>query len=147
MTELQRKVARSGAWLFFAAMLTGGVAAFALSGKLPVSEPSKLLGAHLTGLFGGLWCFALSWTLPSLSLSDRKRRAVAMLTILAAWSNWLLGIAKSLAGVSGLDFAASTGDAVMSGLLNVFVVAPTLVATALWAWGLRGRLPFRAEHT
>ena len=131
-------MAKWGAILLVASMAVGGLAAGGMSGQIPI-DGKMLLAAHVTGIMGTFFILAVAWTLPHLRYSDAARARIAWLVIGANFANVIIGVGKAPFGVHGVGYTDSGANNVVFILLNVFVVVPTLVASAAWAWGLRGR--------
>src|SRR5215510_2813273 len=136
--SLQHRVAQAGAWLVAAGLLTGFWAAVVLTEKIVVPIPRLALGAHLNGLLGGLWLIAVALTLDRMRYGLRGRRRLATLVVLAAWANWLITLAASGLGVRGLEYTGSVRNDAIAGLLQLFVVVPSLAGALVWAWGFGG---------
>jgi hydroxylaminobenzene mutase len=139
--SLARRLARSGAWLFFIGMLTGLWSAAVLTGKVAVDKPRLALAAHLNGILGGLWLFAVAWSLQFLFYDERGKARLATLVQIPAWSNWLITLVASFLGKSGLEYTQDPQNNVIAALLQILVVVPTLIGAGLWAWGFRARRP------
>ena len=142
--RLQHRVAQLGAWLFAVGLLTGLWAAVVLTGKIVVPIPRLALAAHLNGLLGGLWLIAVAATLERMRYGLTGRRRVAALTALAAWANWLVTLIASGLGVRGLAYTGDARNDVIAVLLQLFVVAPSLLAACAWAYGFGGSA--RRDH-
>jgi hypothetical protein len=136
--HLQHRVMRAGAWLFAIGLATGLWAAVVLTGKVVVAFPRLALAAHLNGILGGLWLVAVAVTLDRQRYGLTGRSRVALLVVLATWSNWLLTLIASALGVRGLEYTADARNNAIAGLLDFFVVLPALVAAFAWAWGFGG---------
>src|ERR1700682_1868907 len=102
--SVQRRLAMAGALLFFIGMLTGLWSAAALTGLVKLGIPHLALAAHLNGILGGLWLIAGAWTLEFLRYGLKGQRRLAFGVGLAAWSNWLITLAASFLGVTGLVY-------------------------------------------
>jgi hydroxylaminobenzene mutase len=136
---LRRRLAQAGAWLFLVGLVTGLWAAAVLTGKVAVSIPRLALAAHLNGILGGLWLIAVAWTLDFLHYGERGRRRLAILVLTATWANWLITSIASVLGVRGLEYTGVLANDVVAALLQLFVVLPSLVGAAAWAWGFGAR--------
>ena len=136
-SPIRKRLAFSGALLFFVGMLTGLWSAAALSGAVVVPLPRVALIAHLNALLGGLWLLAVAWSFEFLQYSDRGLRRLAIGVGIPAWSNWLITLFASFLGVTGLTYTGNRANDVIAFLLQAFVVLPTLIACAFWVWGFR----------
>src|SRR5215813_5280920 len=116
---LPKQLARSGAWLFAAGMVTGLWAAVVLTGRVTVPIPRLALAAHLKGILGGIWQVAVAWTCPFLSYGDRGLRRLAMLVAVPAWANWLITLAASVLGVRGLEYTGHGANDTIAALLQL----------------------------
>jgi hydroxylaminobenzene mutase len=134
---IQQNLARAGAWLFFIGLLTGLWAGAVLTNVVNVPMPRVALVAHLNALLGGLWCIAVSATMPHLSYGEAGRRRLALLVAGATWANWGITVLASILGVRGLEYGGSTANSVVAGMLQAFVVVPALIGAGAWAWGFR----------
>lgn len=143
---LRADLARAGAWLFAAGMVTGLWAAVVLTETVKVPIPRLALAAHLSAILGGLWLIALGSTIDHLRYAERGRRRLARLIVLAAWANWAITLVASLLGVRGLEYTRDVANNTVALLLQLFVVLPSLVGAAAWAWGFGG-LPAAAAVT
>ena len=140
---LQQRLVRAGAWLFTAGLVTGVWAAAVLTETVVVAVPRLALAAHLNGLLGGLWLIAVAVTLDRLRYGLTGRRRLALIVLVATWSNWLITLVASALGVRGLAYTGDTRNNAIALLLQVFVVLPSLAGALAWAWGLGG--PRRPE--
>ncbi|MBA3806665.1 MAG: hypothetical protein H0X14_13255 [Acidobacteria bacterium] len=136
---IRRRLAGSGALLFFIGMLTGIWSAAALTGKVVVGMPRLALAAHLNGLLGGLWLVVVAWTFEFLHYDEKGLRRLAIVVALAAWANWLVTLIASFLGVNGLDYTGNRANDIIAFLLQSLVVLPTLVGSGFWAWGFKGK--------
>jgi len=101
----------------------------------------RILASHLNGLLGCFWLLGLAWTLPRLQLSDGQVKALCLMAMLSAWSNWGLALVKAYMGHAALDWGAGGGNGVLWIALVASVVLPTLGAAVLWALGAwKGRV-------
>jgi len=137
---IRKRLAMSGALLFFVGMLTGLWAAATLSVTVVVPLPRLALIAHLNALLGGLWLLAVAWSFEFLHYSERGLCRLAIGVAIPAWSNWLVTLFASFLGVTGLTYTGNRANDVIAFLLQALVVVPTLLACAFWVWG------FRAKH-
>jgi len=136
--ELSRRLGQWAAWLMFLSMLTGGYAAFGMSGVLPI-DGRIALAAHLTGLTGALWLIAVAWSLPFLSYSEVGKQRLCWLLILSQYANWLVTAGKAAWGVHGIAQTGETRNDLVYFVLLGTVVLPTLAAALAWAQGFRRR--------
>ena len=136
---LGHRLARAGAWLFAVGMATGVWAALVLTETIKVTIPRLALAAHLNAILGALWLIAVSATLDRLRYGETGRRRLALGVALAAWANWLITLIASALGVRGLEYTSDPANNVITALLQAFVVLPSLVAAAAWAWGFAER--------
>ena len=134
--DLRRTLSRAGAWLFAVGLLTGLRAGVVLTGKVQVAHPRLALGAHLTGMLGGLWLFAVAWSLDLLRYGARGRRRLGSVSV---WANWSITLVASALGVRGLEYTRDPVNNTIAALLDLFVVLPALVGALAWAWGFGGR--------
>ena len=134
-----KRLAASGALLFFIGMLTGIWAGVALAGQVKVAAPHLALAAHLNGLLGGLWLIAVAWTLQFLHYREAGLRRLAVAVSIPAWANWLVTLIASFLGVNGLAYTNDAANNTIAVLLQVLVVIPTLVSCGFWVWGFRDR--------
>jgi hypothetical protein len=137
--KLRREVAARAAVLFGLGMATGLWAGVALTGKVRVEIPHLALAAHLNGIFGGLWLFALAFTLPFLQYGEKGLRRLVLVTLVPTYGNWAVTLLASFLGVRGLEFTGQGANDVVAALLLAIVVAPTLAACTAWVWGFRSR--------
>jgi hypothetical protein len=82
---------------------------------------------------------AVAWSFEFLHYGAKGLRRLAFGVGLPAWSNWLISLIASFIGVNGLDYTGQRGNDIIAFLLQVFVVLPTLIASAFWAWGFRAK--------
>ncbi len=136
---LGQRLARAGAWLLTVGMATGVWAALVLTETIKVPIPRLALAAHLNAILGAFWLIAVSSTLDRLRYGATGRQRLALGVALAAWANWLITLIASALGVRGLAYTSDPANNVIAALLQVFVVLPSLVAAAAWAWGFGGR--------
>jgi (hydroxyamino)benzene mutase len=136
---IRKRLAFSGALLFFVGMLTGLWAAATLTDTVVVGIPRLALIAHLNALLGGLWLLAVAWSFEFLYYTERGLRRLAIGVAIPAWSNWLVTLFASFLGVTGLTYTGNRANNVIAFLLQALVVLPTLIASAFWVWGFRER--------
>jgi hypothetical protein len=137
--KLRHQLAARAALLFGLGMATGLWAGVALTGKVKVDLPHLALAAHLNGIFGGLWLFALAFTLPLLSYGPVGLKRLVTLTLIPSYGNWAVTILASVLGVRGLEFEGHGANDFIAFLLLAIVVAPTLAACTGWVLGFRKR--------
>jgi hydroxylaminobenzene mutase len=136
--DLQHRVARAGAWLFAVGLVTGIWVAVVLTGKVVVPIPRLALAAHLNGILGGLWLIAVAATLDRMRYGLAGRRRLALVVMVATWANWLITLVASVLGVRGLEYTTDARNNAIAVLLELFVVAPSLLGAVAWAWGFGG---------
>jgi len=132
---VQKGLAQAGAWLFAVGLVTGLWSALALTDAVKLPIPRLALAAHLNGILGGLWLIAVAVTLELLRYGPTGRRRLALLVAIPAWANWLITLVASVLGVRGLEYTTDPANNVVAALLELFVVLPSLVGAAAWAWG------------
>ncbi len=143
MTKLQRTTALMGALLLLIGLLTGGLLAAAMNGKV-MATVHDVRAAHLNAVLGCFWICAYAATMPMLGFGERGARRLAILTIIPNYGNWLITTVKAFLHVAGVALDGdSKNDAVFTALTAV-VVVPSLVAAGAWVYGLYIRGP-RAE--
>jgi hydroxylaminobenzene mutase len=128
---------RAGALLFGLGALTGILVSASFSGKIGGS-PQFMLAAHLNALMGCFWLFCVGVSWDRLSLKPAHARLLLRSTVLAAYANWVVTIAKSLLEVQGIDYVGEVSNDTIFGLLTLTVVIPTLLSSGLWVRGLWG---------
>lgn len=134
----QRWLAQSGALLMFLALLSGGYLAAAMGGQID-ADLHSVVATHLNGLFGALTLFALGWTLPWISYSPITVRRVAQALVLSTYANFVVTGVKALLHVAGVAWTNNPANNAIFIILNTTVVAPGLIGTFAWFWGLRSR--------
>ena len=144
LVSLRRSTGFVGALLVFIGLLTGGFAAFAMTGKVAFDGHS-VLAAHLNAMLGGLWVVALATTLPMLRYSQAGLKRLVVVTVVPNVANWAITLLKAGWRVLGIERSGESSNDVVFGLLTVFVVAPSIVAAAAWAWGFLGPVPSGRE--
>lgn len=135
--SLRRSAGFVGASLVLIGLLTGGFASFAMTGKVAFDGHSAL-AAHLNAMLGGFWVVALATTLPMLRYSQRGLKRLVLVTVVANVANWAITLLKAGWRVLGIEHTGERSNDIVFGLLTVFVVAPSIVAAAAWAWGFLG---------
>jgi len=137
--DLRRTLSRAGAWLFAVGLLTGLWAGVVLTGKVQVAHPRLALGAHLTGMLGGLLALCGGVVARSVALR-RARSAAAGMVDRRFRVGELVDHAGGLRlGVRGLEYTWDPVNNTIAALLDLFVVLPALVGAFAWAWGFGGR--------
>lgn len=137
--SIQKRLAMAGAILFLIGMVTGIVAAAALTGKVHAGIPHLALAAHLNALLGGLWMIAVAWTFEFLRYDEKGLRRLAIGVSIPAWSNWIVTLIAAFLGVRGLEYTSEKANNVIAVFLQLLVVVPTLIACAFWVWGFRAK--------
>jgi hydroxylaminobenzene mutase len=143
MTKLQRMTALAGALLLLIGLLTGGLLAMAMTGKV-MATVHDVRAAHLNAILGCFWICAYAATIPMLGYGARGARRLALLTIIPNYGNWLITAVKSFLHVAGVGLDGDAKNDAVFGALNAVVVVPSLIAAAAWVYGLYIRGP-RAE--
>src|SRR5439155_12252065 len=115
-----------------------------LTENVVVAVPRLALAAHLNGILGGLWLIAVAATLDRQRYGLAGRRRLALIVIVATWSNWFITLIASVLGVRGLAYTADMQNNAIAALLDLFVVLPALLGGFAWAWGFGG--PPRAHQ-
>ena len=136
ITQIQRSLVLSAAWLMVVGLLIGILVAAAMTGQLNAS-PQSMLAAHLNGLLGCFWLIGVAWTLPMMTYRPTILRLFMRLIILSVWANCLFTLLKAFWQVSGLAYTGDPKNNLIAGGLQVLVVLPALVGAIAWAWGLR----------
>ena len=136
---VRKGLAQAGACLFAVGMLTGLWAALVLTETVKLPIPRLGLVAHLNAILGGLWLIAVASTLEFLRYGPKGRRRLALLVAIPAWANWLVTLTASVLGVRGLEYTSDPANNVIAALLQGFIVLPSLVGAAAWAWGFLER--------
>ena len=138
MTDrLQRKTAAAGAVLLVIAFLTGILLAQAQSKKID-ADVHEVVATHLNALLGCLWLVALAATLPWLRFEAKGKQRIVVVTIVAAYANWLITTVKSFLHVPGVDLDGRKSNDAVFVALTVLVVIPSFVAAIAWVYGLLG---------
>lgn len=137
MEKIQKRLALSGALLFFVSMALGLWAVVALTGAVKVGIPRESLTPHLTGSLGGLWLITVAWTFKFLHYGEKGLRRLAVGVAFPAWANLLVTLFASIVGARGLWYDGQLANDVVSFLLQATVVLPTLIACGFWVNGFR----------
>lgn len=123
---------RAGALLFGASLLNGFVIQ-------ATRLPRLALSAHLVGLFGAAFLFALAGVWPHLSIVPRTSRFGVVLAIYGFVVGWLLYLTAAATGAAGLFPMAGDGargtavvEAMMSTALLTVAGALFGLAAVLW---------------
>ena len=132
-----------GAMLLLISLLTGGLLAAAMTGKVTATV-HDVRAAHLSAMLGCFWICAFAATIPMLGYGERGIRRLAILTVIPNYGNWLITTIKSFFHVAGVGLDGDVANDTVFAALNVVVVVPSLVAAAAWVYGLYVRGP-RAE--
>lgn len=135
-TAVPRLLGGAAALLLFLGLLTGGYAAFAMTGQLP-ADPHAALAAHLNGLLGAFLLLGVAWSVPLLGYGDAGLRRLAWLFIVPSYANWLVTAVKAWLHVAGLGRTGEPANDAVFVVLNLTVVLPSLVAAAAWFEGFR----------
>ena len=133
MTE--KLLARAAAVQLLVALLTGGYAAAAITGLLPVDARSAL-AAHINGLFGSLLLLGLAYSLQFVKYGPAGKNRLAWCFICATYANWLLTTLKAALHVSGVIYTGQGANDAVFVLLMAAVVLPSLGGAAAWVAGL-----------
>lgn len=132
----QRTLAMAAAVLILIGLITGFLAAAAMSGQLAVDGHS-MLAAHLNALLGSFWMVAVAWSMPMLRYGPSGQGRLSWLVIVPNYANWFITAIKAVLQVKGV---AKTGEArndAIFFLLGAFVVLPSLAAATGWIAGFR----------
>ena len=132
-----RLLARASAWLLLAAFLTGGYAAAALTGQIPV-DAHTALAAHITAFLGCGLLIGVAWSLPLLRYGPVGQRRLSWCFIVPLFAGWFITVVKAALHVQGIAVLHAAANDTVFALLNVAVVVPSLVASVAWIYGLYG---------
>ena len=131
-TDAARHLARAGALLFVASLLNGFVIQ-------AIRLPRLALSAHLVGLFGAAFLFALAGLWPHLGFGQRGSRVGVALAIYGFVAGWLVYLTAAVTGTAGLFPMAGDGargtplvEAMMSAALLTVAIALLALAAILW---------------
>lgn len=123
---------RAGALLFGASLLNGFVIEAA-------RLPRLALSAHLVGLFGAAFLFALAGVWPHLAFGPRASRIGIALAIYGFFVGWVLYLTAAVTGAAGLFPMAGAGtrgtpfaETMMSTALLTVALALFGLAALLW---------------
>jgi len=133
--DLIRRLFALGALLFGLSALTGGLVAAVFTGKIE-GEPGFMLAAHMNAILGCFWLICVAVSFERLVLSAGQKLLLFRATVLAAYANWAVTLAKSLLKVQGIDFTGEPRNDAIFGVLTLTVVIPTFVSSGLWIFGL-----------
>ncbi|MBL8019062.1 MAG: hypothetical protein JNM27_05315 [Leptospirales bacterium] len=136
MESTKRLLLRSGAFLLFLGMATGGFVAAAMTGKVN-ADASMALASHLNAILGAFMIFGLAISLQYLRYTDVGQRRLAWLIIVANYANWSVTALKAFLRVHGIDFVGEARNDLIFLLLTLLVVIPSLVGTWFWFTGFR----------
>ena len=136
VTGQQRRLASHGALMLLLGMIYGVYVALVMTEQAP-GEPEMALGAHLNALLGSFWLLGMGWSLQFVVLSPRLLRLAVGLTLVGAWSNWILSALKAVSGDLAISFTGAASNDVLFGLRTILVIVPCIVGPAIWVWGLR----------
>lgn len=134
--SVTRALALAAALLFALALLTGLYAGAAMGGKLHVSGAAAL-ASHLNALMGTFLIVSFGWTLPMLRYGERGKTRLASLFIATSYANWLVTAVKAALGVRGVDVIGNFPNDAVFVILQITVVAPTIVGALFWVFGFR----------
>ena len=130
--EDARRLVRAGALLFGASLLNG----FLIQAT---RLPRLALSAHLVGLFGAAFLFALAGLWPHLAFGLRSSRVGVALAIYGFIVGWLLYLTAAMTGVAGLFRMAGAGargtplvEATMSAAFLTVAVALFTLVVMVW---------------
>lgn len=137
---LQRRAGAGAALLLLLGLLTGGFAAFAMTGKIP-ADGHAALASHLNALMGAFWLGGVALSLPLLRYSHSGLRRVVVLTAVCNYANWIITALKAVWRVSGIEHTGEGHNDAIFGLLTLFVVLPSIAAAGLWGYGFLGETP------
>lgn len=133
----QRWLAQAAALLMFLALLSGGYLAAAMSGAI-AADVHSVVATHLNGVFGSLMLIAVAWTLPWIRFSEITVRRIAQAFVLSTYANFVVTGVKALLHVAGVAWTDDPANNAIFITLNATVVAPGLLGSFAWFWGLRG---------
>lgn len=136
--SLAHRVGRAAALLTLLGLLTGLPLAWAMSGKLD-ADVGALIAAHLNALIGAGWMIGLAWSLPMLRFGPVGCTRLAWLTTVANYANWAVTLGKAFLHVKGVGATGDAANDIVFGVLGATVVAPALVAGAVWVYGFGGQ--------
>lgn len=130
--DAARHLARAGALLFVASLLNGFVIQ-------EIRLPQLALSAHLVGLFGAAFLFALAGLWPRLGFGLRGSRIAVALAIYGFVMGWLVYLTAAVTGSAGLFRMAGGGargmplvEAMMSAGLMTVAVALFALSAMVW---------------
>lgn len=129
-------LAKAGALLLLLGLLTGGLVAAAETGQVS-ADPHTTIASHLNAILGGLWLFAVAWTLPMLRYGAVGQKRLAWGFIVFNYANWIVTAVKSFFHVAGVTHTGNTANDAVFGTLTVLVVIPALISTGAWLYGFR----------
>ena len=79
----------------------------------------------------------VAWTLPRCNLPPKAVLALVVLLVIGNYGNWSITLLKAFWNVKGIAYLGDGQNDTITTLLLLFVVLPSLVGSALWAWGVR----------
>ncbi len=132
----QRLLGLAAASLTLVALLTGIYAAAAMTGKIH-ADGHTALASHLSALMGVFLLGTVGWTMPMLNYGDAGKRRLAIVLVVASFSNWLITGVKAMFFVAGIDLQGKAANDTVFGVLQVFVVLPMIAAAIAWILGFR----------
>jgi hydroxylaminobenzene mutase len=134
-----RHLARAGALLFVTSLLNGFVIQ-------AIRLPRLALSAHLVGLLGAAFLFALAGLWPHLGFGPRGSRVGVALAIYGFVMGWLVYLMAAVTGAAGLFPMAGAGargtplaEAMMSAMLLTVAVALFALSAMVWRAARRAR--------
>jgi hydroxylaminobenzene mutase len=137
--DAARHLARAGALLFVASLLNGFVIQ-------SIQLPRLALSAHLVGLFGAAFLFALAGLWPHLGFGLRGSRVGVALAVYGTVTGWLVYLTAAVTGTAGLFPMAGAGargtpvvEAMMSATLLTVAVALFALSAMVWRAARRAR--------
>jgi hypothetical protein len=134
--QTQDRFAFAGALLMALGMAYGLVVVAVMTGASK-GDPHMTLGAHLNALFGAIWLWGVGWCAPRCRLGPVGMKVMVTATIVGAYVNWLLSVAKAVPGKPAITLTGDSTNDVLFVLRGVFVVVPSLLGPSLLVWGLR----------
>lgn len=130
-----RQLALNAAVLMLVGLLTGVFVAAAMTGKVN-ADSHAALASHLNALLGSVWMVAVAATVPMLRYGEKGITRLVWGVTVANFANWIITALKAFLRVSGVDATGERNNDFVFGLLTAFVVLPSVIAAAAWAWGL-----------
>lgn len=130
----QRFLGLAAAVLMLVGLLTGGLVAQAMVGKVP-ADPHAMLASHLNAMLGAFWMLSVAFTLPMLRYGDVGRQRLAWVVTIPNYANWIVTMVKAFLHVSGVDYTGHAANDAIFFILDLTVVAPSLLASGAWVYG------------